>query len=100
MSRSAFALEARGLRVRQDPADVLDYAFDWSDWLDLDAISTSTWASSPAGLTLAAPSHAAGVARVWISGGTVGGTHLVSNTLTTAGGRTVTRSFWLDVVER
>jgi hypothetical protein len=100
MTKSAFALEARGLRVRQDPDDVLDYAFDWSAWLDLDAIATSIWASTPAGLTLASPSHLDGVARVWISGGTLGASYLVTNTLTTAGGRTVSRSFWLDVVNR
>lgn len=89
--------------IDHDPSAVLDYAVDWSAWLDAaeDAISTSTW-TIPAGLSQASPSpsHADGKATVWLGGGQVGRTYSVTNRIVTTGGRTDERSLTLRVADR
>lgn len=80
-----------------DPDAKLDYTVDWSDWLAAgDEIATSSWII-PAGLTQASPSpsHDGSKATVWISGGTAGQVYIVTNRITTTGGRTEDRSFAL-----
>lgn len=83
----------------KDPADIRNYAIDWSPWLTSqgsDTISTSTW--SGGGLTIAASSNTATTATAKVSGGTAGRSYTVSNTIVTATG-TQTRkvSFQLNV---
>jgi hypothetical protein len=90
----------------KDPADVLDYALDWSDQLSLtspaDTISSATWAV-PAGLIAGEQFVIDGVATIWLSDGTAG-TNGTDYTLTcriaTTGGRTIERSVRLFVRER
>ncbi len=85
---------------RKDPSDVLDYQINWADALEADTISTSTW-TVPAGssLTINSSSSAPTSSTVWLGGG-VAGTHLVTNSIVTAGGRTIERSVELTVEER
>lgn len=71
----------------KDPNAVLDYSIDWSDWLDTDTISTSTW-TVPTGLTKGTDTTSTTVTTVWLSGGTAGTTYEILNRITTAGGRT------------
>lgn len=72
----------------QDPNEVLDYTLNWSDWLPTgDTISTSVWVANT-GLTVADGGHTTTTATVWVSGGTVCKLYRVTNTITTAGGRT------------
>ena len=99
MSRSAFATDARGLRVLQDPSDNLDYTFDWTDWLAGDTIVTSSWVVT-AGLTEGANVNTTTSATVWLSGGTAGTSYVATNTIITAAARTANRSFNIDVVDR
>jgi len=99
MARSAFATDDRGQRVLQDPSDNLDYTFDWTDWLAGDTIATSSWTAA-AGLTEGVNANTTTTATVWLSGGTAGVSYVVTNTVTTAGGRTASRSFYVDIVER
>jgi hypothetical protein len=90
------------------PDDVLDYVFDWADWLSTDADTivdsdiTVTPATSPAlaiddpvpHITL--PTNV----RVWCSSGLDGQRYIVRNRITTAGGRTKTSSITISVTSK
>lgn len=82
----------------KDPNDVLDYAIDWNDVLDLDAdaIASAVW-TFPSGVTMDSQAEATGVTTVWISGGTAGTRYEISCRLTTTGGRTYDRTVTLSV---
>jgi hypothetical protein len=88
----------------KDPDATLDYSIDWSAWLPSgDAISTAAWSTSDAELVVEgspAPSVSAGVATVWLSGGTAGTHYTVTCRVTTTGGRIDDRSIRLRCVER
>lgn len=83
----------------KDPDAVLDYTFDWTQWLAGDTISNSTW-NVPAGLTSTGSASTATSATVWLSGGTAGLSYEVSNRITTANGRTDDRSIIIKVEQR
>lgn len=83
----------------KDPSAKLDYMVDWSAWLGADTIATSIWVT-PAGLTASAPSSTTTTATVWLESGTVGSQYLVTNRITTAGGRTNDRSILIQVSEQ
>lgn len=70
----------------KDPDERKDYAVDWSTRLPGDTITLSTWTAEP-GITLDSPSLAGYVATAWLSGGTSGTSYLVTNRVTTSGGR-------------
>jgi len=81
----------------KDPQAVLDYGFDWSDWLDTDdTVSTSTW-NVPAGITKDSDTKTTTTTTIWLSAGTVGRTYKITNRMVTANGRTVERSFYVKV---
>lgn len=86
----------------KDPADIVDYAIDWTDVLDDlggDTIATVAW-TVPAGLTGGAQAGSGSVRTIVLSGGIVGIGYSIASTITTAGGRTVRRRVLLDVLER
>jgi hypothetical protein len=83
------------------PADVLDYEWDWSQWLPTgDTISAVTWTVA-SGLTLEtspAASHTTTTATVWLGGGTAGQQYAVTCQITTAAGRISQNTQNLNVV--
>jgi hypothetical protein len=83
----------------KDPSATLDYTLDWGAWLAGDTIATSIW-SVPTGLTLERSEFTPSQAIAWISGGVVGTSYAVTNTITTAGGRTDTRTIMFTVSNR
>jgi hypothetical protein len=84
----------------KDPDDVLDYAFDWSQWLgNAEVISTSTWITSP-GITQDSDSFTNTVATVWLSAGTAGQPYTATNRITTNQGRTVDRTMTIRVMNK
>lgn len=83
----------------KDPNAILDYSIDWTRWLAGDQIATSEWIV-PSGLTKMADSTTTTSATVWLSGGSAGQSHTVTNRITTAAGRTEDRSFTIRVEER
>ena len=84
----------------KDPAGVLDYTFDWADWLAVgDTIQTSTW-SVPTGITQVTTALAGAKASIWLSGGTAGTTYRVTNHIVTTGGRTDERSFTIIMLNK
>lgn len=80
----------------KDPEAVLDYAIDWSAWLDGDTITSSVW-EVPAGLTVGASSNTTTISTIWLSDGVHGSSYQVKNTIETASGRTDRRSVLLTV---
>lgn len=81
---------------------VLDYSFDWSDWLESgEAIASSQW-YVPSPLAKAASTNTASVAVVWLSAGTYGDIYVVTNTITTDSNpaRVDSRSFKITMTER
>jgi len=86
-------------RFRKDPADVLDYSVNWTAWLGTDTITASTW-DVPTGITKVSDTHTTTAATIWVSGGDVGATYLLTNQVVTQGGRTAERSITLAVEDR
>ena len=84
----------------KDPSAVLDYVFDWTEWLAAAETITSHTVTVPTGLTLESSTVASGIVTAWISGGTVGTTYRVECLIVTTAGRTDERSLWITVQER
>jgi len=83
---------------KKTAAEVLDYVVDDSLFLGSDTIASVTWLVSPAGVTIGSTSNTSSTATIWLSGGTVGVTYVVTCRITTAGGRTKDYSFNLRIV--
>lgn len=83
----------------KDPSAKKDYGFDWTDWLAGDTISASSWTVST-GITNYATSNTDTAATVWLTGGTHGQDYLVTNQITTAGGRIEQKSLKIQVREQ
>ena len=100
----------------KDPSAVLDYVFDWTEWLAAAETITSHTVTVPSGLTLDSsmvsdfviaaevPEDEVTIPNslviAWISGGTAGTTYRVECLITTSAGRTDERSLWITVQER
>lgn len=83
----------------KDPNAVLDYSFDWSDWLRGDVITASTWAA-PAGITVDSSTFAGSLTTAWISGGVDGTSYDIVNHITTLAGRAEDRTIRIVAVSR
>ena len=84
----------------KDPDSILDYAFDWSDWLESgETISTHTITVS-IGLTKDSDSESSGVVTIWLSGGTAGTNYTLACKIVTALNRTDERTAIIRCVER
>ena len=88
----------------KDPDAILDYFFDWSEWLDASGNDTiiSTSIISDTGITVDLPGindDSDGV-TVWVSGGTVARGYNITNRINTAGGRTDDRTLRLTIAEK
>jgi len=86
-------------QATKDPNAVIDFKINWSDWLNGDTISTSTW-TVESGITQDSESETTTTTTVWLSGGTAGLTYTVTNRIVTAAGRTDDRSIAVKVVDR
>jgi hypothetical protein len=82
-------------RWTQDPAAILDYTLDWTDWLGGDTITAASF-SAP-GLTIVASGATAFAATVFLAGGADGSDYPVTCQIMTAGLRTDERTFLLQV---
>jgi hypothetical protein len=84
----------------KDPDAVLDWRWDWSDWLaDGETITASVMTVS-AGLVKNSDTYSATSATVWLSGGTPGTPYSVANRITTSAGRTDERTITIRVTNR
>lgn len=87
----------------KDPEADLDYRFDWEEWLDGDTIATSVWTiEASSGMSQHDASIVDGTDTiVWLSGGVRREwAYEVTNTITTAAGRTEERSLMVTIQNR
>jgi hypothetical protein len=90
IARKKMDTEPAVKKLQKRASDVLDYDFDYTEFLakNTDSISSSTVASSPpGGINLTSKSNYSTIVKQWISGGTVGATYSVVCTMTSALGR-------------
>ena len=83
------------------PTETLDYDVDWSDRLVGDSIQSSGWQieQTDGALVMGAfPStFDLQATKVWLSGGTVGQTYTLLNTITTLNGDTMVETVLINV---
>lgn len=85
----------------KDPASLLDYGFDWSQWLDYGETITDFTITNGSGITnVYDMSTTSGSVIVWLSGGTVGQRYTVACLIETSGSRVDERSIKIDIRNR
>jgi len=84
----------------KDPSAVLDYVFDWTEWLATVETITDHTITADTGITVDSSTEDAGVVTVWLSGGTAGENYKVACLITTSAGRTDERTIWIKVTNR
>ena len=84
----------------KDPSAVLDYAFDWTEWLATGETITDHTITADTGITVDSSTESDGKVTVWLSGGTAGINYKVACLITTSAGRTDERTIWIKVVDR
>jgi len=84
----------------KDPSAVLDYVFDWTEWLATVETITDYTITADTGITVGSSTEDAGKVTVWLSGGTAGINYKVACLITTTEGRTDERTIWIKVTDR
>ena len=84
----------------KDPSAVLDYVFDWSNWLASGETITDHTITADTGITVDSSTEDDGKVTVWLSGGTAGESYKVACLVTTSAGRTDERTIWIKVTNR
>ena len=84
----------------KDPSAVLDYLFDWNEWLATGETITDHTITADTGITVDSSAESDGKVTVWLSGGTAGINYKVACLITTTAGRTDERTIWIKVVDR
>jgi hypothetical protein len=84
----------------KDPSAVLDWAFDWTDWLATSETIANHTITADTGLKVDSSAENNGKITVWLSGGTAGINYKVACKITTSAGRTDERTIWIKVTNR
>ena len=84
----------------KDPSAVLDYVFDWTEWLATGETITDYTITADTGITVDSSTELDGKVTVWLSGGTAGQNYKVACKITTSAGRTDERTIWIKVTDR
>lgn len=94
MNQSDFDFSSDPPSIKKSPDAELDYWIDWTDWLAGDVATNVAW-TVPDGLTQPQPPiFASNKATVYLGGGAVGESYLVScHIVVTPGVKEDTRSF-------
>jgi len=83
----------------KDPQATLDFAVDWTDWLESDTISTGTWIV-PSGIVKVSSSYTTVKDTVFLASGTVDNTYAVINRITTANGKKNDQTIYILVKDQ
>lgn len=91
----------RTFEETKDPSELKDYQFTWASQLDDGETVTGQTVTivDAAGTTNPANTLATPVSRVWLQGGTHGGTVVFTIQVTTSGGRTLEEAFSVLIVD-
>jgi hypothetical protein len=82
------------------PHATLDYAFDWTEWLQTNETINSYVLTVDAGITKESDTENAGIVTVWLSSGTLGTTYNIACRITSSLGRTDERTVEIIMVDR
>ena len=83
----------------KDPDETLDYYIDWGTlFLAGDTIIGSVWIV-PSGITQVSTSNTTTRTTIWLSGGTIGESKLLTNRITTAAGRIKEQKILIVIAE-
>lgn len=91
---------ADGPTYVMDSDAVLDWAWDWSQWLGPSETISSSVVTASAGITVNSTSNTTNTVTVWLSGGTANQPYTVGNRITTNQGRTDERTITIRVTNR
>jgi hypothetical protein len=84
--------------VAKTPSEVKDFSLNWATDLGTDTISSSAFAINLPGPSITQSTNTTQSATGGISGGVIGTFYQVTNTINTAGGRTLTKTFMLEIL--
>ena len=84
----------------KDPDEVLDYTFDWTDYLETGETIASYVITADTGITSGTESQASGVVTYWLTGGDATYTYKVACKIVTSAGRTAERTVTVWVIDR
>lgn len=87
----------------KDPDAILDYAWDWTAWLQNGETITAQTVTAPDGITIETSppvSQSGGVVTAWVSGGTIGQRYDLVCHVTTSAGRQDDRTLTLNIQQR
>jgi hypothetical protein len=84
----------------KDPDSVLDFKFDWSEWLEAGETISSYVVTVPSGITKESDSKTDDSVTAWLSGGTAGTSYIVACKIVTSESRTDERSMRIVVADR
>lgn len=90
----------RGAWAKKDPNEKKDYGFNWAGTIDDpgiaygDPITASTW-DVPSPLVKFSDNFSNGATTIWLTGGVDGETYILTNHVTTSGGRNYDESIKL-----
>jgi hypothetical protein len=83
----------------KDPDEVLDYSINWTERLAGDVIDSSLWLV-PATIIEDSNSFTDSSTTIWLSGGTLDDRVVLTNRITTVGGRVYDQSVRLRIREK
>jgi hypothetical protein len=81
----------------KDPDAVLDYGWDWSDWLEGGEIISTYLVTVPSGITKDSDSKTDSIVTAWLSGGTLGEIYTVLCHIVTDAGREDDRTIYVAI---
>lgn len=84
----------------KDPEAVLDYEWDWTEWLGTDTIDTALVGVVAGDVVIDDFSNTINKVTAWISGGTLNEPTVVTCSITTGEGRTDERSVRFNIKSR
>lgn len=85
---------------QKDPDEVLDYTFNWTDWLEPGETISSSVITVTGGIILNSQSNTTFRATCFVSGGNSGVPYAVKDTIVTSLARTAVRTITIRVTPR
>ena len=84
----------------KDPEAVLDYEFDWSDWLPSGDTIAGALVTADTGITIDSQAETTTAVTVWLSGGVANTSYGVTCHITTTESRQDDRTITIHAVEK
>lgn len=104
-NRTGFVTTNSTVYIDKDPQATLRYTFDWSEWLENDAITTVEYTAAarrndPDPIVIENEGVQGDLTFVELSGGQLNKSYIITATVETAGGLKDRRQFRVNIVER